>query len=207
MQEALYVLLKSSAYSKPLTLLTTRQCELVTGTNSRRWRLSGKGEKYLRQTTLKLRHLVRRTRQNLMIPRESECAWASEVVANVGNIDVFCGNRLAVIFRTCLQAEEKLIPFETRHQTWQCSGCLSCTAKWSDFDASQHVQSRRYSDVQLELCQFGHTNRRPTRTLLAIVDPCDTKASPRLPWCQFYLLALRLGSPQNKRCNPRPIAS
>ena len=72
-------------------------------------RLRGKGEKILRQTALKVRHLVHRTRQHLMMRRGLDFARASEVVANVGNLNLFGGTHLVVTLRTCLQVEEKFL--------------------------------------------------------------------------------------------------
>ena len=37
------------------------------------------------------------------------------------------------------------------------------------------LQSQRHTDVHLDLCQFGHKMRRPTRVLQANVDPCDAE--------------------------------
>ena len=50
--------------------------------------------------------------------------------------------------------------------------------------ASDHcqalLQSQRYTDVLLDLCQFGHKMRRSTRVLLANVDPCDAEKLRRI---------------------------
>ena len=108
LQEVLYVFLESSACSKPWTSLSARRCE-VTGTNSRLSEAARKRRKILRQTALKLRHLVHRTRQHLMMRRGLDFARASEVVANVGNLNLFGGTHLVVTLRTCLQVEEKLL--------------------------------------------------------------------------------------------------
>ena len=54
------------------------------------------------------RHSVHRTRQELMLLRETVSAWASDVVAKVESFEPFGGTRLVVTLRTCLQVEEKL---------------------------------------------------------------------------------------------------
>ena len=50
-----------------------------------------------------------RTRQKLIKRRKVVFAAASEVVANVENLDLFGGAHLAVALQTSLQAEEKLL--------------------------------------------------------------------------------------------------
>ena len=63
-------------------------------------------------------------------------------------------------------------------------------------------QSRRHSDVQLDLCQLGHKNR-PTRILLANVDPCDTQKLRRA--CHGVNFACsRSGSTHHKTSEPIP---
>ena len=71
---AMYVLFKSSAFSKPLTMLSALRCELVIGTDSRFWRLCGKGETYFLQTKLKLGYLAHRARPKWMMLRELDFA-------------------------------------------------------------------------------------------------------------------------------------
>ena len=53
------------------------------------------------------------------------------------------------------------------------ASCIPLVA--SDHTSSSLVQSQRCTDVHLDLCQFGHNIRRPTRVLLANVDPCDAE--------------------------------
>ena len=48
---------------------------------------------------------------------------------------------------------------------------------WQAATCRPFLQSQRYCDVRLDLCQFGRTYRRPTGILLADVDPCDTQSS------------------------------
>ena len=65
------------------------------------------------------------------------------------------------------------------------------------------LQSRRHSDVQLDLCQLGHKNRRPTRILLANVDPCDTQKLRRA--CHgVNFTCSRSGSTHHKTSEPIP---
>ena len=52
---------------------------------------------------------------------------------------------------------------------------LGASLLWKATTCQALLQSQRYTDVQLDLCQLGHTMRRPTRVLVADVDPCDAE--------------------------------
>ena len=51
----------------------------------------------------------------------------------------------------------------------------SASLLWQVPTCQDFLQSQRYSEVHLELCQFGHKMRRLNRVLLANVDPCDAE--------------------------------
>ena len=58
------------------------------------------------------------------------------------------------------------------------------------------LQSHRYSDVHLDVCRFGLKMRRPTRVLLANVDPCDA--------CHVNFTCSRSGSTHRETSEPIP---
>ena len=75
----------------------------------------------------------------------------------------------------------------------------SASLLWQATTCQTLLQSQRYTDVKLDLCQFGHKMRRPTRVLLADVDPCDAEKLRRTCHGVDLLFALVLdSSPQNK---------
>ena len=51
---------------------------------------------------------------------------------------------------------------------WQAPACQDC------------LHSRRYTEVHVDLCQFGDKLRRPTRILLANADPCNVEKLHRM---------------------------
>ena len=65
---------------------------------------------------------------------------------------------------------------------------------WQAPTCHPFLQLPRFSEVQLDLCQFGHTNRRPTRFLLANVDPCDTQKLRRT--CQLAMVSISFARAQ-----------
>ena len=62
---------------------------------------------------------------------------------------------------------------KTRNSDSSCATvCISLVASTR---VSFFLQLRRQTKARLDLCQFGHTTRRPTQILLANVDPCDVE--------------------------------
>ena len=81
---------------------------------------------------------------------------------------------------------------------------LSCASLlWRAPTCQSFLQFRRYSEVDLGLCQLGHKMRRPTRILLANVDPCDTDKIRRT--CHgVNFTCSRSGSAHRKTSEPAP---
>ena len=55
----------------------------------------------------------------------------------------------------------------------------SASLLWQPTTCQTLLQSQRCTDVELDLCEFGHNMRRPTRVLLANVGPCDAESLRR----------------------------
>ena len=141
---------KVNTFSRPLTLPTTRRRELVPGTDSRLCTLSQKCQTYLLETSCATNTPVA-TRSGLRCGKLPPPRW------NLSGC--FFSDLLCTCKRSCsrrpsstLQSPTMVhhlrcttfrpvskcspIPIETRQQIWQSSGCLTHTAKWSDFDVS-----------------------------------------------------------------------
>ena len=68
------------------------------------------------------------------------------------------------------RAALSLFSFSAKHKIPTALVQPSASLSWRATTCQALLQSQRYTDVHLDLCQFGHKMRRPIRVLLANVE-------------------------------------